>query len=1078
MPETPPVADSPGRPPSFLRLVLWSAVALLLLNAYLLLSFGSPTSLVGLRTKKGSHRSKGGKGEHRLLGVVVPTHAGDTVETIQSLEKWPSKCTEDTLAHVDLVIYKAEEYDRRIENELLPRFRATAGRCFADTRIVFGGLSKEENVYPTGASEQFYKMYLDKNVSKALARYDVLGIIEHDVVVAHEDSFSQLYQSAFGSSHPYWVKGSVLAGKNFHETATISGFWNILGHINGNALYNNTDPAFTEFVQYTQTRWRYTLEEPGKPPVTKYRFPYDVALWATIADFPYSWPLWQRYAERFMNSHLIANIGFVDVDGRTITDAVTRDTLFIHGSSKAGGSKKFAAAIAAASLAEAHAGLDKKLRKNSGDNTDEDGLPVCTETCSSRSQALSGPGTSQVCDSSCLAGGEQGVRFDGYLCGAGDPSLYGESCRTCYTDEDLAREAERILRLGLSVDSVDDDAFAHNMRHQPRQQMLQQRPQENGGSGDGGSGVGGGSGSGSMYDQEEDGRHVIMCDTMRPPTSRECSQKCSVKPDTVCDHTCGTGRFNNYNCNWRFYGETCRYCFNDVRLALKADIIARQFGGRVIMCDTHNPPQRLRLPPSEVEESIEGLDVIEGVGGVGGLGIGGGVDVVDGGALAVGEGDEAVETPTFTDGINSTWLRQQAKLENNAAVTPFVKIVRSDICAFIPGYFKFISETRVSVESIATFMPGMRVVVAVHPSDSHVYRKAMGELPRVSIVEVSDVGASALLADKFCNANDVRGIDDGGGRDRDGEGEEEDRVKLIYYMAAGELLSREINFKDTHSPRGDLLVVYNEKVQSTADILGFSSPTFGPDIMLPPSVNIELRHVVMKAHGSKRRKVAGEADDQDEYLMHILSRFPNVPVPQLLAALAYARNPPGIWFFDPSKWVDQHIFKVASIWNIPLIKPRFSCMVDMSLAVRGYDMGLALQQTLNHFKAGTTCETGFMDLDPQTQLQPNPNVEFSEITAKEMPDMADFKVSVMYSLTEEDGSSATKLSTLEASIASVAEHFPGALEVVLVVAEQHRHLFAETVDTFSHNGPHEVRMAVPGGSAGGLIEAAGRKASA
>lgn len=53
-------------------------------------------------------------------------------------------------------------------------------------------------------------MYLDKNVSRALSRYDVLGIIEHDVVVAHEDSFSQLYQSAFGSSHPYWVKGSVL----------------------------------------------------------------------------------------------------------------------------------------------------------------------------------------------------------------------------------------------------------------------------------------------------------------------------------------------------------------------------------------------------------------------------------------------------------------------------------------------------------------------------------------------------------------------------------------------------------------------------------------------------------------------------------------------------------------------------------------------------------------------------------------------------------------------------------------------------------------------------------------------------
>lgn len=51
------------------------------------------------------------------------------------------------------------------------------------------------------------------------------------------------------------------AGKNFHETATISGFWNVLGHINGNALYNNTDPAFAEFVEYTKMRWGLVKKE-------------------------------------------------------------------------------------------------------------------------------------------------------------------------------------------------------------------------------------------------------------------------------------------------------------------------------------------------------------------------------------------------------------------------------------------------------------------------------------------------------------------------------------------------------------------------------------------------------------------------------------------------------------------------------------------------------------------------------------------------------------------------------------------------------------------------------------------------
>lgn len=65
-------------------------------------------------------------------------------------------------------------------------------------------------MYPTGASEQFFDMYLDEDVKAAFERYDVLGIIEHDVKIAHEDSFSQLYKSAFHGSQGYWVKGSVL----------------------------------------------------------------------------------------------------------------------------------------------------------------------------------------------------------------------------------------------------------------------------------------------------------------------------------------------------------------------------------------------------------------------------------------------------------------------------------------------------------------------------------------------------------------------------------------------------------------------------------------------------------------------------------------------------------------------------------------------------------------------------------------------------------------------------------------------------------------------------------------------------
>lgn len=54
----------------------------------------------------------------------------------------------------------------------------------------------------------------------------------------------------------------------------------------------------------------------------------------------------------------------------------------------------------------------------------------------------------------------------------------------------------------------------------------------------------------------------------------------------ICDASCGTGRYGDYNCNWRDGGSMCRFCFDDVETALVADQAATRHGGRVIMCDT------------------------------------------------------------------------------------------------------------------------------------------------------------------------------------------------------------------------------------------------------------------------------------------------------------------------------------------------------------------------------------------------------------------------------------------------------------------------------------------------------------
>eukprot|EP00903_Cladosiphon_okamuranus_P008190 g7887.t1 len=175
------------------------------------------------------------------FAVIVPTHKGDLEDAILALEAWP-----------------------------------------------------KENVYPKGPSVMFYKMFLDDKVIRALKGYDVFSIVEWDVVVAHPTSFEMLYKAACFSPEEFWMKGSTLAGSEFHDTAGVSEMWHILGHLNGNAIYNNMDPGFQEFVNFTLNRWQY-------------EYPYDVALWATIADFPYSWPLWQRYSSKFVATQLVCD---------------------------------------------------------------------------------------------------------------------------------------------------------------------------------------------------------------------------------------------------------------------------------------------------------------------------------------------------------------------------------------------------------------------------------------------------------------------------------------------------------------------------------------------------------------------------------------------------------------------------------------------------------------------------------------------------------------------------------------------------------------------------------------------------
>lgn len=428
------------------------------------------------------------------LGVILPTSADDLGRVIESLVRWPADCPRTVISQfVDLVLYFGSSEDAA---SVVPALES-AGRCFASTKIVFANLLEEEKAYPKRRSVQFYKMFLATHVSTHLSEYDALAYIECELHSYHQNTLEQLYEAAFGGVEEFWVKGSTLRDMAYSENGTDRGdVWHVVGHINGNAIYNNNDHAFVEYVEYTLARW-------------KYSYPYDVALWASISDFPFSWQLWHRYARKFVVTDLVPSI---------------------HGNDAVcGGNAKFPAAATGR----------RALRSDSE--------PMCNSACGTVVTGLP-YGTSTICDPSCSHAEN---RFGGFLCDAGYGGKYGAICRLCYVDKDEAIKTERHLR--------------------------------------------------ELYNDgsESEPKHVIMCDTMRPPPAPQCSVECEMKRNTICDDACGTGRYGDYNCNWMKAGPTCRLCFDEDDAALMADEVAVQFGGRAIMCVTHEPPR-----PMGIEEAI------------------------------------------------------------------------------------------------------------------------------------------------------------------------------------------------------------------------------------------------------------------------------------------------------------------------------------------------------------------------------------------------------------------------------------------------------------------------------------------
>ena len=124
----------------------------------------------------------------------------------------------------------------------------------------------------------------------------------------------------------------------------------------------------------------------------------------------------------------------------------------------------------------------------------------------------------------------------------------------------------------------------------------------------------------------------------------------------------------------------------------------------------------------------------------------------------------------------------------------------------------------------------------------------------------------------------------------------------------------------------------------------------------------------------------------------------------------------------------------------------------MALSTKGYDMAAKLANDLHAFKLGAKCEQGYRPVST-ADLSVKQHWEFGvDGELQTMPDLSDFRVSVMYRTFAGDA----KLFNM--SLAATIKHIPHAYEAVIVVVEADKELFEEVIEPHRDAAPFPIRI--------------------
>ena len=269
------------------------------------------------------------------VAIVVPFTEKDfdkVLATIQAWSKLGNPCPKLQLLatpplHVllwfnrDLDLDQAKPFAQDAKAQLI-RALQPVGKCVASVRFDSAKLTDEEDPYPHGPSNQWYKLYLSPD--KPLRAYDYFLWAEHDLTPVRSEWMDALIEEVTWHKD-FFVRGSVHRGSRLDIAANDADTAPWLTHINGNAIYTCSDKTFVAMVRACYLK--------------RGDDSFDVAMWKEhVTSYMTTWIVYRGHAHKFQYTEFMQNYGTsLEKDEIAHILEASPTTYMIHGTDDSAG---------------------------------------------------------------------------------------------------------------------------------------------------------------------------------------------------------------------------------------------------------------------------------------------------------------------------------------------------------------------------------------------------------------------------------------------------------------------------------------------------------------------------------------------------------------------------------------------------------------------------------------------------------------------------------------------------------------------------------------------------------------------